>query len=231
MMSHITPNIMEKPKIPPGATNSEPRRAWSVALLTASEPGRRNRRTFDAVCLAWGGVVIGLSAAIAASAPEHDQEVAQALTTVLGWAGAAWRGAFFGALGLAFVIVVDVFLRRRTGPPSRSSRGGAVRRRSRKPPRLERWIRLVSRRGPRLVALGVPGAEARERGDGPRRRRPRDRSSRSAVRDLARAFGGGRRGCARRRSALGGSWSTRARCRGRRPGAVGVRHRRRSPTN
>jgi uncharacterized membrane protein YbhN (UPF0104 family)/tRNA A-37 threonylcarbamoyl transferase component Bud32 len=89
-------------------------RAWSVALLTAAEPGRRNRRTFDAICLAWGGIVIGLSAAIAASAPEHDQEVAHALTTVLGWAGAAWRGAFFGVLGLAFVIVVDVFLRRRT---------------------------------------------------------------------------------------------------------------------
>ena len=113
-MSLIPPNIMEKPKIPPGATTSEPRRAWSLALLTASEPGRRNRRTFDGVCLAWGGVVIGLSAAIAASAPEHDQEVAQALTTVLGWAGAVWLGAFFGVLGLAFVIVVDVFLRWRT---------------------------------------------------------------------------------------------------------------------
>jgi uncharacterized membrane protein YbhN (UPF0104 family)/tRNA A-37 threonylcarbamoyl transferase component Bud32 len=85
-----------------------------MALLTAAEPGRRNRRTFDAVCLAWGGIVIGLSAAIAAAAPEHDQEVADALTTVVGWAGAAWRGAFFGVLGLAFVIVVDVFLRRRT---------------------------------------------------------------------------------------------------------------------
>jgi len=114
MMSHIPPNIMEKPKIPLGAPNSEPRRAWSVALLTASEPGRRNRRTFDAISLVWGAIVIGLSAAIASSAPEHDQEVAQALTTVLGWAGAVWQAAFFGVLGLAFVIVVDVFLRRRT---------------------------------------------------------------------------------------------------------------------
>ena len=61
-----------------------------------------------------------------ASAPEHDQEVAQALTAVLGWAGAAWRGAFFGVLGLAFVVVVDVLLRRRTGPPSRSSRGALL---------------------------------------------------------------------------------------------------------
>ena len=113
-MSHTPSNIMKKPKIPSGATNGEPRRAWSVALLTASESGRRNRRTFDAVSLAWGGVVIGLSAAIAASAPEHDLEVAQALTTVLGWAGAAWRAMFIGVLGLAFVIVVDVLLRRRT---------------------------------------------------------------------------------------------------------------------
>jgi len=113
-MSHIPPNIMEKPKIPPGATKTEPRRAWSVALLTASEPGRRNRRTLDAIFLAWGAIVIGLSAAIASSAPKHDQEVAQALTTVLGWGGAVWRAAFLGVLGLAFVVVVDVFLRRGT---------------------------------------------------------------------------------------------------------------------
>jgi hypothetical protein len=32
---------------------------------------------------------------------------------VLGWAGALWRTAFFGLLGLAAVIVVDVLLRRR----------------------------------------------------------------------------------------------------------------------
>jgi uncharacterized membrane protein YbhN (UPF0104 family)/tRNA A-37 threonylcarbamoyl transferase component Bud32 len=85
-----------------------------VALLTASEPGRRNRRTVDAIFLAWGAIVIALSAAIASSAPDHDQDVAQALTTVLGWAGALWRAAFFGVLGLALVIVVDVLLRRRT---------------------------------------------------------------------------------------------------------------------
>ena len=84
-----------------------------MALLTASEPGRRNRRTFDAISLVWGAIVIGLSAAIASSAPDHDQDVAQALTTVLGWAGALWRAAFFGVLGLAIVIVVDVLLRRR----------------------------------------------------------------------------------------------------------------------
>jgi uncharacterized membrane protein YbhN (UPF0104 family)/tRNA A-37 threonylcarbamoyl transferase component Bud32 len=57
--------------------------------------------------------VIGLSAAIASSAPGHDRDVAEALTTVFGWAGALWRTAFFGLLGLAVVILVDVVLRRR----------------------------------------------------------------------------------------------------------------------
>jgi hypothetical protein len=54
-------------------TNGERRGSWSVALLTASEPGRRNRRTVDAIFLAWGAIVIALSAAIASSAPDHDR--------------------------------------------------------------------------------------------------------------------------------------------------------------
>jgi len=57
--------------------------------------------------------VIGLSAVIASAAPGQDREVEQALMTVLGWAGALWRTAFFGVLGLAVVLVVDVVLRRR----------------------------------------------------------------------------------------------------------------------
>jgi glycosyltransferase 2 family protein len=84
-----------------------------VALLTETEPGRRNRRTIDSVFLVWAAIVIGLSAAIASSAPGHDRDVAEALRTVFGWAGALWRTAFFGLLGLAAVIVVDVLLRRR----------------------------------------------------------------------------------------------------------------------
>ncbi len=88
-------------------------RAWTVALLTASEPGRRNRRTIDSIFLVAAAIVIGLSAAIASSAHGNDQDVAQALTTVLGWAGAVWRAAFFALLGLAVAIVVDVLLRRR----------------------------------------------------------------------------------------------------------------------
>ena len=88
-------------------------RSSSVALLTATEPGRRNRRTIDSAFLVVGAIVIGLSAVIASSAPEHDEDVAQALTTVFGWAGALWRIAFLGLLGLALVIVVDVLLQRR----------------------------------------------------------------------------------------------------------------------
>jgi hypothetical protein len=84
-----------------------------VALLTETEPGRRNRRTIDSVFLVWAAIVIGLSAAIASSAPGHDRDVAEALRTVFGWAGALWRTAFVGLLGLAAVIVVGVLLRRR----------------------------------------------------------------------------------------------------------------------
>ncbi len=50
---------------------------------------------------------------IASSAPGHDEDVAQALATVLGWAGAMWRTVFVCLLALALAIVVDVLLRRR----------------------------------------------------------------------------------------------------------------------
>ena len=89
------------------------KRAWHFALLTTTEPGRRNRRTIDAVFLLVAAIVVGLTAVIARSAPEDDEAVAEALTTVLGWAGALWRTAFVGLLALAAVIVLDVLLRRR----------------------------------------------------------------------------------------------------------------------
>ena len=87
--------------------------SWRVALLAETEPGRRNRRTIDSAFLLLAAIVIGLSAVIASSAPAQDRDVGQALTTVFGWAGALWRTAFFGVLGLAVVLVVDVVLRRR----------------------------------------------------------------------------------------------------------------------
>jgi uncharacterized membrane protein YbhN (UPF0104 family)/tRNA A-37 threonylcarbamoyl transferase component Bud32 len=88
-------------------------RSSNVSLLTKTEPGRRNRRTIDSVFLAAAGIVVGLSAVIASSAPGHDEDVAHALTTVLGWAGGLWRTVFVCALGLALAIVVAVLLRRR----------------------------------------------------------------------------------------------------------------------
>jgi uncharacterized membrane protein YbhN (UPF0104 family)/tRNA A-37 threonylcarbamoyl transferase component Bud32 len=88
-------------------------RSWQPALLTAAEPGRRNRRTIDAVILAAGAIVTGLAAVIASSASAQDADVAQALVTVLGWAEVLWRFVFVSALALALVVVVDVLLRRR----------------------------------------------------------------------------------------------------------------------
>jgi glycosyltransferase 2 family protein len=88
-------------------------RWWTVGLLTKTEPGRRNRRTIDSVILAFAALVVGLSAAIASSAPDQDEEVAGALTTVLGWAGGFWRTVFVCTLVLAVFVVVDVLLRRR----------------------------------------------------------------------------------------------------------------------
>jgi uncharacterized membrane protein YbhN (UPF0104 family)/tRNA A-37 threonylcarbamoyl transferase component Bud32 len=85
----------------------------NLALLTVTEPGRRNRRTIDAVLLAVAAIVAGLTAVAASAAPGTDEDVAQALTTVLGWADPVWRAAFIGLLAFAVVVVVDVLWRRR----------------------------------------------------------------------------------------------------------------------
>src|SRR5262245_46430016 len=57
-------------------------RSWHLTFLAKTEPGRRNRRTIDSVVLAFAAVLLGLSAAIASSAPSQDQDVADALRTV-----------------------------------------------------------------------------------------------------------------------------------------------------
>jgi hypothetical protein len=88
-------------------------RSWNVVLLTETEPGRRNRRTIDSVLLLMAAVVIALSAVIASSAPGNDIAVAEALETLLGWAGALWRTSFFALLGLALSVVLAVVVRRR----------------------------------------------------------------------------------------------------------------------
>ena len=101
-----TPAIASEPP----SDNSRP---WGVALLTETEPGRRNRRTIDSVFLGLAAFVIGLSGVIASSAPNKDEDVAEALITILGWADPLWRGLFVGVLVLAAVVTVAVFLRRR----------------------------------------------------------------------------------------------------------------------
>jgi uncharacterized membrane protein YbhN (UPF0104 family)/tRNA A-37 threonylcarbamoyl transferase component Bud32 len=88
-------------------------RSWNVELLTETEPGRRNRRTIDSVLLFLAAIVIALSAVIASSAPGNDIAVAEALETLLGWAGALWRTSFFGLIGLALLVVLAVVIRRR----------------------------------------------------------------------------------------------------------------------
>jgi hypothetical protein len=80
-------------------------RSWQPALLTAAEPGRRNRRTIDGVVLAAGATVTGLAAVIASSAPAEDEDVAQALITVLGWAEVLWRFVLVSVLALALIAI------------------------------------------------------------------------------------------------------------------------------
>jgi glycosyltransferase 2 family protein len=89
------------------------RRPWSPSLLAETELGRRNRRTVDAAFLLLAAIVIGLTAVAASSAERQDEDVAQALQTVLGWADSLWRLAFVGLLVLALVVVLDVVLERR----------------------------------------------------------------------------------------------------------------------
>ncbi len=88
-------------------------RSLNISLLTPVEPGRRNRRTIDAVLLAVGALLVGLASELAASAPGTDQDVADALTTVLGWAEALWRTVFLAVLVLAVAILVDIARQRR----------------------------------------------------------------------------------------------------------------------
>jgi hypothetical protein len=89
------------------------KRSWNIALLTPTEPGRRNRRTVDAFFLVVGAIVAGLTAVVASSAPGTEADIAQALGTVLGWAGGSWRTVFVGLLVLALFSVADTIARQR----------------------------------------------------------------------------------------------------------------------
>jgi uncharacterized membrane protein YbhN (UPF0104 family) len=82
-------------------------------MLVAAEPGRRNRRTLDGVLLAAGALIVGLTAVIAESTSEQDDDAGDALVTVLGWAPGLWRAALVGALVLGCAIGVEALVRRR----------------------------------------------------------------------------------------------------------------------
>ena len=87
-----------------GDEDAVPSRSWSLSLLAETEPGRRNRRLINAAFLLLAAIVIGLTAVVASSAERRDQDVAQALQTVLAWADSLWRLAFVGPLLLALVV-------------------------------------------------------------------------------------------------------------------------------
>src|SRR5215470_7306900 len=101
---------MSSARVSQGDTAVSAGHSWRVGLLGETEPGRRNRRTVDSVVLFWAAIVVGLSAAIAASAPVHDRRVAHALKTVFGWADPFWRAAYLVLLALAAAVVVDALL-------------------------------------------------------------------------------------------------------------------------
>src|SRR5262245_46073339 len=96
-----------------GTSAGKVNRSWNLALLTAAEPGRRNRRTIDAAFLVIATVGTGLAATVARLAPEVDADTAQALATVFGWGPNVWRAAFVLTLAFALLITGDAMFRRR----------------------------------------------------------------------------------------------------------------------
>jgi glycosyltransferase 2 family protein len=88
-------------------------RSLNLSLLTPVEPGRRNRRPIDVAFLAVGALLLALASELAASAPGTDRDLADGLTTVLGWANAVWRTVFLAVLLLAVAILVDIVRERR----------------------------------------------------------------------------------------------------------------------
>jgi hypothetical protein len=88
-------------------------RSLNLSLLTPVEPGRRNRRPIDVAFLAVGALLLALASELAASAPGTDRDLADGLTTVLGWANAVWRTVFLAVLLLAVAILPDIVRERR----------------------------------------------------------------------------------------------------------------------
>jgi glycosyltransferase 2 family protein len=95
-----------------GVAGSEAR-SWSLGLLLPDEPGRRNRRTVDGVLVAAAAAVVALAAVIARSAADTEQDIGQAVATLLGWASGLWRAVLVVTLALALAVIADAVVRRR----------------------------------------------------------------------------------------------------------------------
>ena len=154
------------------------------ALLTATEPGRRNRRTIDSICFAGAAIVLGLTAVIAKNAPKTDEDVAHSLMTLLGWAGALWRTVFVATARPHADHRRSTCSSKAVGPGARSPCRGTRPHRNRRDSRSGRDVRLVAGRAPRPVALGLPGAQACRCDGGDRRRWPGARSPGSRACDV-----------------------------------------------
>jgi glycosyltransferase 2 family protein len=63
--------------------------------------------------VAAAAALAGLEAVVARSAPGTDEQIGDAVATLLGWASGVWRAVIVVALALAFLIVADALVRRR----------------------------------------------------------------------------------------------------------------------
>src|SRR5262245_18652959 len=82
-------------------------------IFVRYEEGRRNRRTADAVLLATAAIVTGAVAAVSEASPAEDEDLGDALVTLLGWGEAVWRTAVVGTILLCVALLVAAFVRRR----------------------------------------------------------------------------------------------------------------------
>ena len=89
------------------------RQRQDPVLLTQFEAGRRNRRPVDAIVLALMALLAGAATVIAKSAKAEDEDLGEAVVTVLGWAEGLWRAVVVITLVLAVAILLEVMLRQR----------------------------------------------------------------------------------------------------------------------
>ncbi len=82
-------------------------------VLVPAEPGRRNRRTFDVFALAAAAFTTAWLAVVAAADLQAEQDLADAIGTILGWTTTGWRAVLVATLALAALIAAEALLHRR----------------------------------------------------------------------------------------------------------------------